>query len=114
MTISSPYTQLFWNEYQINPDRCDYNIVFDNTISGLLDINKLSSCLSRMVNDYVLLNSHLCFDQGHLYWKKNDVIIPLTCIDNHPKTIAEFISKTFHLEKGPLYRFGIVLLDKDN
>ena len=113
MILASPYTQLFWNEYQKDKNRYDYNLVFDNCLSGCLDSERLSSCLDKLVNDYTLLNSHLSLDQGDLYWKQNDSIISLTNISNNAKAITQFIDRPFHLDKEPLYRFGIVSVDKD-
>ena len=58
-TRSSPYTKLFWDEYQLNPLRNDYNIIFDQHIVGYLNIEKLKSALFSLIENHILLNSHL-------------------------------------------------------
>ena len=107
-----PYTRLFWVEYLLNPQRNDYNVVFDHTIRGKLDIEKLSAALSRFVNDFVLTNSHLAEIDGVLYWEKNAGISKLDVFEN-TKDQKAFVEKAFDLEKGPLYRFGLFKRAKD-
>ena len=70
-------------------------------LSGCLDIERLSSCLDKLVNDYTLLNSHLSLDQGDLYWKQNDSVVSLININNNVKAITQFIDRPFHLDKEP-------------
>ena len=67
---ASPYTKLFWNEYQLDPNRNDYNIVFDQTIHGNLDVEKLTKSLYCVINDLILFNSHLVSIDNILYWEK--------------------------------------------
>ena len=110
MILASPYTQIFWNEYQINQHRSDYHIVFDNVI-GKLDIDRLALSLHQLIEHYILLNSHLVFNQGRLFWQQNNTIVPLIELNNEQKVIEKFIDQPFFLDKGPLYRFGIVSLD---
>jgi len=111
MILASPYTQTFWNEYQINQYRSDYHIVFDNVITGNLDIDRLALSLHQLIDHYILLNSHLVFNQGRLFWQKNNTIVPLIELNNGQKVIEKFIEQPFFLDKGSLYRFGIVSLD---
>ena len=111
MILASPYTQIFWNEYQINQLRSDYHIVFDNVITGKLDIDRLALSLHQLIDHYILLNSHLVFNQGRLFWQQNNTIVPLIELNNDQKVIEKFIDQPFFLDKGPLYRFGIVSLD---
>jgi len=104
--IASPYTKIFWNEYQIDKNRIDYNIVIDQVISGDLDIKKLSLSLQNIVNNFILLNSHLSEIDNILYWKKNKDTSEL-CIFEDTENQAQFVVKAFNLEDGPLYRFGL-------
>ena len=67
----SPYTKLFWNEYQLNPQRSDYNIIFDQRITGNLNVDKLSSCLEELISDHCILDSHINEVDNNLYWQKN-------------------------------------------
>ena len=110
MILASPYTQIFWNEYQINQHRFDYNLVFDNFIEGALDIALLSASLNKLVGDYILLDSHLVCNKGSLFWQKNDSITPLIHLDNDEQVIQKFVQQPFCLDKGPLYRFGFLPL----
>ena len=110
MILASPYTQIFWNEYQINQHRFDYNLVFDNFIEGALDIALLSASLNQLIADYILLDSHLACNKGSLFWQKNDSITPLTHLDNDQQAIQKFVQQPFSLDKGPLYRFGVLPL----
>lgn len=70
LILASPYTKLFWTEYQINSASIDFNIVFNQSIYGELDLARLSKALYNLVNDFTLLNSHLVNIDGILYWKK--------------------------------------------
>lgn len=109
---ASPYTQLFWDEYQLNKNRNDYNITFDQTITGDFSIEKLNTALSCLIKQNILLNSHLIEDSGKLYWVENDHIDNIQ-IFNDPKYQSNFISTPFKLEIGPLYRFGVFKISEN-
>ncbi|MEM9244002.1 MAG: condensation domain-containing protein, partial [Pseudomonadota bacterium] len=102
----SPYTRLFWTEYQLDPLRADYNIVFDQTITGGLDLVQLNRAVHKFVHDHILMNSHLIEEGEKLYWIKNASILELQ-IFNSCKGQADFVKQPFRLEQGPLYRFGV-------
>ncbi|MEM9243524.1 MAG: AMP-binding protein, partial [Pseudomonadota bacterium] len=103
---ASPYARLFWTEYQLDPSRTDYNIVFDQTIVGDLDLVQLNKAVNRFVCDHVLINSHLIEEEQNLYWVKNTSVSNLE-IFNSSKNQVDFVNKPFNLELGPLYRFGV-------
>ena len=104
--IASPYTRLFWNEYLLDPTRHDYNIVFDQTITGPLDIERLSRALTQLVSDHLLINSHLIEINEHLYWQTNESIEPLQVFED-TQSENDFVKQPFQLDEGPLYRFGL-------
>ncbi|EET20108.1 conserved hypothetical protein, partial [Francisella philomiragia subsp. philomiragia ATCC 25015] len=106
MIIANNYTRLFWNEYQIDPSRSDYNIIFDQTISGDLDIARLSNALTRVIKNNVILNSHLVEIESKLYWQQNQIIKELEVFDNTDNQY-DYVSKAFLLDTDPLYRFGL-------
>jgi len=108
LILASPYIHLFWSEYQINPSRCDYNIVFDYDISGALNVDLLNDSLQRLVSDKVLINSHLEYIENKLFWKKNNKIISLENLKNNNFCIKSFVEKPFIIDKNPLYRFALV------
>lgn len=103
---ASPYTKLFWIEYQIDPSRHDYNIVFDQTISGPLDVKQLEKSLQCFVGDHLLVNSHLIENERGLFWEQNPNIAVLEYFRSG-KTQTKFVANPFQLETGPLYRFGL-------
>ena len=111
-TRSSPYTKLFWDEYQLNPLRNDYNIIFDQHIVGYLNIEKLKSALFSLIENHILLNSHLIEVVDELYWQINADINELEVFNNDDKQ-KEFVTKHFNLEVGPLYRFGLFQLSEN-
>uniref|UniRef100_UPI0038B348AC non-ribosomal peptide synthetase n=1 Tax=Francisella sciaenopsi TaxID=3055034 RepID=UPI0038B348AC len=113
MIIANDYTRLFWNEYQIGPSRSDYNIVFDQRISGNLDIARLTNALTRVVKSNIVLNSHLIESESGLYWEQNQIIARLEIFDNIDNQY-DFVSRAFLLDTGPLYRFGLFKRDDDN
>ena len=106
LNLASPYTKIFYIEYQLDPLRSDYNIVFDQTIVGDINIIRLEQALTRLVEDHILLNSHLSFYDDELYWEKNSTIYPLTVYENNLNQEA-FVKSSFNLEQGPLYRFAL-------
>ena len=112
MIKTSPYTEVFYNEYQINPGRSDYNITFGQLITRQLDVDRLRNALARLVEEHIILNSHLCQQGEELYWTKNTEIFPLQCFDftGHQ---AEFVKEPFDLQLGPLYRFGLFSIDEN-
>ena len=44
--LLSPYSIIFYNEENINKDKSDYDIVFDQTLKGELDVLKVRSSYS--------------------------------------------------------------------
>ncbi len=104
---ASPYHQLFWIEYQLDPQRIDYNIVIDQLLKGNLDVQRLKISLNKFVADHFLLNSHLATNiEGELYWEINDNIAELEIYDSVEQK-KKFIQQFFNLENGPLYHFGL-------
>lgn len=104
--VASPYTKLFWNEYLINPQKNNYNIIFDQHITGNLDILRLINCLQIFIKNHILLNSHLQISNGDLCWEINSQIYNLFLFEGIEKQ-EKFVTEPFNLETGPLYRFGL-------
>lgn len=109
---ASPYTRLFWTEYQLDSKRNDYNIALHHTIAGNLNLKKLSLSLNHLINNIILFDRHLVCIDDILYWKKNLTIAHLEIFDDISSEKA-FIEKPFNLKIGPLYRFGIFKLSND-
>ncbi|CAI8827313.1 hypothetical protein EMIT051CA3_20616 [Pseudomonas chlororaphis] len=56
MFSASPYTRVFWDEYIIKPQSCEYNLVLDQDIEGELDLNRLCLAVEGISRDYILFN----------------------------------------------------------
>ncbi|MFO0319242.1 MAG: amino acid adenylation domain-containing protein, partial [Neisseriaceae bacterium] len=105
----SPYHNIFYREWQLDPLSSKYNIVFDQTLANVLDIRKLSYALEQLIAEHFILNSHVINVEGVPYWKNNRKIRYLEVFDdieNKEKTY-QYVSKPFDLEGEPLYRFAI-------
>lgn len=82
-TLLSPYSKIFYNEWKVDKNRSDYNIVFDQTLEGELNTKKLEQTIVRFISDYLLFNSHVVENQeGNLCWGKNDRIFKLEYLRN--------------------------------
>lgn len=112
--ILSPYHKIFYNEWKLNPNSSNYNIVFDQTIKNL-NFERLRRALLRLIEDYFILNSHVLEEEQQAFWVKNDYIRD-TEIFNKDVThtmILQYVSLPFNLESEPLYRFAITV-NNDN
>lgn len=110
----SPYHKIFYNEWKLHPNSSQYNIVFDQTISQSLDIERLQVALHRFISDYFILNSHILEENQELYWVQNNLVNTLEYFTNiaHGQ-ILQYVSMPFDLNYGALYRFAI-FLNHDN
>jgi amino acid adenylation domain-containing protein/thioester reductase-like protein len=109
--LLSPYHKVFYNEWQLDSLTSKYNIVFDQTISKKLNLDKLKNALSRVIADHLIFNSHVLEIDELLYWVSNNAIKELEII-NGPytdKQIFEYISQSFKLDSEPLYRFAVFI-----
>ena len=106
----SPYSTTFYNEWKLCPDRSDYNLVFDQSLSGTLNISKLNYVIKRFISDYIIFNSHIENENDNLYWVKNNKIHQIEFFEQKlsNKEILSYIQNAFNLETGPLYRFRLI------
>lgn len=104
--LANPYLASFWLEYQLNPQRLDYNIVFDQQITGSLDTEKLSQAFKKLIDDNFIFQCSLIKKGQDLYWKQQSHPICLQIFDSCYSE-NEFVSKPFVLERGPLCRIGL-------
>lgn len=101
---------MFYDEWKLDNKRTDYNIVFDQSLEGELDITRLKNAINRFVSDYIVLDSHIRNKDGNLYWIQNYKKYELEYF-NEPQAemnILGYIQKPFDLENGPLYRFCLI------
>jgi len=66
----SPYQEIFYNEWKIDPQRSDYNIVIENNLRGPFDPIRLSQALQRLSQDYFLLQSCVIETERGDYWAR--------------------------------------------
>lgn len=113
LSISSPYSLLFWNEYLLNPHRTDYNIIFDQIVIGDLDIERLKNTLIKLIKQYIILNSHLSYIDNKVCWVINSAISELEIFADD-SGLGNFVNSSFNLEEGPLYRFALFRINEQH
>lgn len=106
----SPYAEILYTEWKIQPLRSDYNIVFDQMLEGHLDKIKLDRAVKRLLSEYLLLNSHIKENGENLFWVKNKEFYEIEYFDNilTNQKILTYVQEPFDLNAGPLYRFGLI------
>src|SRR4051812_41424623 len=103
----SPYQEVFYFEWLLNPDGNRFHIVFDQLLYGELEPERLKIALNRYVADHLILNSHIQVILEEPRWMKNKYVRPLNYID-YPISDSELfdeVSHPFDLHEEPLYRF---------
>ncbi|RKS61091.1 condensation domain-containing protein [Serratia plymuthica] len=106
---ASPYTQTFWNEYILNPQSCEYNLVLDQTIEGDLDIHRLRAAVESMSQNYLLFHHVLDDKHPQLRWVKTTKNITLEIVAADCD-VSKLINTPFDLREGPLCRFYLIEL----
>jgi len=106
----SPYAEVFYYEWKLAQNRTDYNIVFSQEFENEIDIIRLGNAIKRFISENIIFNSHVINYKEKLCWIKNSKIYHVDHLDSTStnKDILSFIQKTFNLENGPLYRFGVI------
>ena len=47
--LLSPHSRIFYTEWELDQTRSDYNRVFDQELSGEINISRLNSALKRII-----------------------------------------------------------------
>jgi len=102
--LSSPYTKLFWNEYLLNPEGCEYNLVLDQDLFGNIDINKIGKTISILSKSYPLFTMNLNYNDGQLFWRPSSNKSSLEII-NDINDISKKLNLPFNLESDNLVRY---------
>ena len=109
----SPYHEIFYNEWRLDPQRSDYNIVFDYEIHTAINPDRLRQAIKRMSQDYFLLHCGINEENGQAYW----VSMPYLSVDldyfPSPRTkeqLLAYVKLPFDLENGPLLRVALIKL----
>ncbi|CAA7392461.1 non-ribosomal peptide synthetase [Chryseobacterium fistulae] len=114
----TPYQESFYNEWMLNPSRNDYNIVLDQSMSGVLDIDRLNSSLVRFINNNLLINSNVLNTSNELVWKRRPLLsedAPLLTFfskEPSPEQLLSLALQPFDLENDQLMRFYAIKLDE--
>jgi amino acid adenylation domain-containing protein/thioester reductase-like protein len=111
----SPYHEIFFNEWKLNPNRSDYNIVIDNDLFGVIDPIRLREALRRLSADYLLLHSHIAETAVGFCWVAQPEITSAFDYVDAPLSEAELFSYAkmpFNLEAGPLLRVCLIKIKK--
>ncbi|WP_162034216.1 non-ribosomal peptide synthetase, partial [Chryseobacterium potabilaquae] len=114
----TPYQESFYNEWMLNPSRNDYNIVLDQSMSGVLDVDRLNSSLVRFVNNNLLINSNVLNTSNELIWKRRPLLsedAPILTFFSKEPSAEQLLSLALHpfdLENDQLIRFYAIKLDE--
>ncbi|RMZ58567.1 amino acid adenylation domain-containing protein [Chryseobacterium nematophagum] len=113
----TPYQESFYHEWMLNPLRSDYNMTFDQSMSGFLDIERLNASLIKLINNHLLMNSNVVDISDELYWKNR----PLLSEDSQVlqyfphelsrEELLDLVLQPFDLEKDQLVRFYAIQLN---
>lgn len=109
----SPYHEIFYNEWKLNPQRSDYSIVFDNEMQGELDPVRLDQALCRLSADYFLLQSSVKEIGGIYYWvTRPNKHIKLDYFDMplSDHQLLAYVNTPFDLTADALLRVALVKL----
>ncbi|WP_223600114.1 AMP-binding protein, partial [Chryseobacterium sp. GVT01B] len=113
----TPYQEVFYDNWKLNPLKGDPHIILDQTFSGTIDIERLNISLVRFVNHNLLVNSNIVKVDGELFWKSkvqlSDTTPLLVSLPNQTdyEELLKLVLKPFDLENDLLSRFYIIKQD---
>src|ERR1041384_3372782 len=106
----TPYQEIFYHEWRLNPVSSDYHIIWDQVLTGHLDIIRLNKRLIALVNDYLLINSNVYTADDNCYWIQRPLLTEAEqLLQYHPEALTEeeifqLVLQPFHLENELLFR----------
>ena len=111
----TPFANIFYTEWLLEPSGFRYNLVIDQILYGVLDVFRLKNALKRYIADHIILNSHIKEINGIPYWIKNKNIFELEYSDCQPKhdELLHYVTNAFDLNNGPLYRFKLIKISAE-
>lgn len=106
----SLFQKIFFNDWQIDPKRSDYNIVSDQFLYGDILIDKLRLSIKKFVSKYVLFNSQIEVIDDEPCWVPSTNKVELEFLENpiSDRKIYKYVTKPFNLNEGGLYRFLLI------
>lgn len=113
----SPYSVVFYHEWKLNSQRSDYNIVFDQTVSGELDRKQLSFALNQMIQDYFLLHSKVEEEDEKYCWHPvSNLTLELDYFSTPPSetVLLHYVQKPFDLRSPPFLRCALIEVKKNH
>ncbi|API86658.1 non-ribosomal peptide synthetase [Francisella uliginis] len=118
--IATKYSNLFWNEWELNPKKTDYNIIFSYKLQGDFDVERLQDAVNNFIKARVFFRSYFEHDEENLYQIIMDEV-PTYEIENILMSDANEISvkekisekgnEPFDLTKYPLFKIFIIKTD---
>lgn len=108
--LLSFYGKIFYQGWKTDPGRSDYNIIYDQDLTGPLDITRLAQAITRFIAEHLILHSHIEAQGSELRWVKNTEAVGMEYFANDLSDEESFayLQKPFDLAKGPLYRFALI------
>lgn len=105
--VLTPYQSLFYLEWLQDPNRSDYNIIMDSTVSGDIDFNRFNKALARLVNENLIFAHNVVNIGGKLTWKHR--IQESKVVSYYPRELSDselyrIISRPFDLENDLLIK----------
>ncbi|MDB5012395.1 MAG: hypothetical protein JWQ25_597, partial [Daejeonella sp.] len=112
----TPYQEIFYNEWLLQPLRFDYVMVMDQVVGGNLDIERVEKSIKRLLNSYRLMTSNIKRSGDKIGWVRRK---PINDLENFmlfhdseltEDEILELVQKPFDLENDHLARMHIIKL----
>ncbi len=99
----SPYSLLFWHDYQINPTSSEFNLSFTQSLQGNFDAARFRAAMTRFLHDTPLFNSHITLLDNVPYWQSAEPKVEIITYTDEQQ-LENLIRQPFTLTAGPLYR----------
>ena len=109
----SPYHEMFYNEWKLSPARSDYNIVFDNDLSGEIEVDRLDKAVKRLFESYFLLHSGIVEKDNGCYWvakKSSSITVDFFDSRRSETELLAYVTAPFDLATGPFFRICLIKL----
>jgi len=110
----TPYQEIFYNEWLLNPQRTDYIMIMDQLVAGPLDLTRAGNSVRILVNSYRLMSSNVKKTGTKVGWVRRGPIAPDDYMRLHEELeedqILELVQRPFDLENDVLTRMHIIKL----
>lgn len=99
----SPYSLIFWHDFQINSESSEYNLSFTQRIEGEFNPEQFQHAMTRFLIDHPIFSSHIHLIDNQPFWQHLDHSAEITHYSDNTQ-LATLICAPFSLMQGPLYR----------